>query len=176
MVVEKAGSQWNKLMAITRKRRVFIEEYLRCGFNATEAARRAGYKHPNVKGTQLVKVSEIAAEIDERIQALTMGADEVLLRLAEQARGMGAQYLKEDGTIDFDKLVQDEKQHLVKKVSDTRQGRTVEFYDAQTALVHIGRHHGLFVDKTALTDPTGEEPLFSIDKLVKALKEADESG
>jgi phage terminase small subunit len=138
-------------MAITKKRRAFIEEYLRCGFNATEAARRAGYKHPNKLGPRLVKVGEIAAEIDRRIRELTMRANEVLLRFSEQARGEGTQYLQEDGTVDIGRLIEDNKQHLVKKIGETRYGRMVEFYDAQTALGQLGRHYGLFDDMTTVT-------------------------
>ena len=73
-------------MGLTNKRRVFIEEYLRC-WNATEAARRAEYKHPRRQGARLLSFVDIQKEVERRIEEKAMGANEVLNRLAEQARG-----------------------------------------------------------------------------------------
>ena len=72
-------------MGLTNKRRVFIEEYLKC-WNASEAARHADYAHPGSQGHSLLKILEIQEEIERRIEEKAMGADEVLTRLAEQAR------------------------------------------------------------------------------------------
>lgn len=158
----------------TAKRRVFLEEYLRC-WNATEAARRAEYKHPNVQGPTLVKLSAIADAIQERIAQKAMSADEVLLRLAEQARAIQAQYLQPDGTVDLERLIQDGYAHLVKGTHWDRNGNlTIDFHDAQSALVHLGRHLGVFVDKLALTDPSGSNPYMGLsdDDLRRALLEA----
>jgi phage terminase small subunit len=46
--------------------------------------------------------------------------------------------------------------HLVKKLKAVDGGVEIELYDAQSALGLLGRAHGLFVDKTALTDPSGD--------------------
>lgn len=133
-------------MSLTKKRRVFIEEYLRC-WNGAEAARRAGYKHPRNQASYLLTIPNIQEEIEQRIEELTMQADEVLLRLAEMARGEHGKYLNPDGTIDLGKLIEDGKQHLVKKVKPAKDGMEVEFYDAQKALVDVGRALGLFTDR-----------------------------
>lgn len=133
-------------MALTNKQRTFIEEYLTT-WNATEAARRAGYAHPNVVGPEnLVKLG-IAEEIQRRIAEKTMSADEALTRLAEQARAEYAAYLLADGSVDLGAMKRDGKMHLIKAIKPTKYGKAVEFYDAQTALINIGRHHGLFTDK-----------------------------
>lgn len=132
-------------MALTSKQQVWIEEYFST-WNATEAARRAGYAHPNVEGpANLVKPS-IAIAIRARIAEKTMTADEALVRLAEQARAEYSAYIMSDGSVDLEAMKRDGKMHLVKKVKPTKFGLEVEFYDAQTALVNIGRHHKLFTD------------------------------
>ena len=144
-------------MALTIKRRAFIEEYLRC-WNATEAARLAGYKKPRQMGSRLLSIVDIQEKIEKRLDEKAMGADEVLTRLAEQARGDIDECLKTDHNvtmIDWGKLKAKGLTHLVKKFKQTKQGLEVEFYDAQTALVHLGRHHKLFTDKTELTGKDG---------------------
>ena len=148
---------------LTSKQAAFIEEYF-LDFNATRAAQRAGYSQKyNVAaatGSRLLKNAKVTERIRQRFQESAMSADEVLARLAEQARGEGAQYLDGSGDLDFVTLADDEKRHLIKKVTDTKYGKTVEFYDSQSALALIGKHHALFtkrtenfnVDLTQLTD------------------------
>lgn len=69
---------------LTNKRQAFVEHYLSC-WNASEAARRAGYKQRN-EGHRLLTNADIQAHIKERLTEITMGADEVLQRLANIAR------------------------------------------------------------------------------------------
>jgi phage terminase small subunit len=146
---------------LSTKQRVFVEEYLIC-WNATEAARRAGYKHPNVQGPRLLVNVSIQAAIQARVDEIAMSANEALLRLTEQARGDISDFIvisKEgQARIDLKKARAARKLHLVKKISETKHGLKIELYDAQAAIQLIGRHRGMFVDKTALTDPTGELP------------------
>lgn len=132
-------------MALTDKRQVFIEEYL-ATWNATEAARRAGYAFPNVEGSKLLVIPSIREEIDRRITEKVMTANEVLVRLGEQARAEQTQFLTSAG-VDLESLISAGKGHLVKGIKRTQFGDNVEFYDAQAALVHLGKHLGLFTDK-----------------------------
>lgn len=132
-------------MALSDKQQVFVEEYL-ATWNATEAARRAGYAHPNQQGPRLLVNVGIEEEIKQRIADKVMTADEVLVRLAEQARNEHGNYITETGLVDLPKLIQDGKGHLIKGVKETQYGKNIEFYDAQAALVHIGKHHKLFTD------------------------------
>src|SRR3990167_11125370 len=106
-------------LKFTDKQQKFINEYLKC-WNATEAARRAGYAFPNVMGTKLVKGSEeVAAEIARRIEENAMSANEVLARLGDIARGDLGDFLSIGG-MSFDLSLKQAQDmgitHLIKKV------------------------------------------------------------
>jgi phage terminase small subunit len=133
-------------MTLTNKRRVFIEEYLKC-WNATKAAEAAGYKHARTHGSYLLTILDIKEEIEIRIAEKTLDADEVLSRLGEHARADWSEYLNESGNLEIKRLIEDDKGHLIKGMKQTQWGRVIEFYDSQAALVHLGKHHGLFTDK-----------------------------
>lgn len=80
---------------LTNKQRVFVEEYLRC-WNATEAARRAGYSKKMARqiGSENLSKPDIAAEIERRLDDLTMSEAEILARLTEHGRGDLGQFFK----------------------------------------------------------------------------------
>jgi len=134
-------------VALSVKQQLFINEYL-VDFNATRAAERAGYTGNDntlaVTGHDLLRKPNIKQAIGARLQESAMTADEVLMRLAEQARGLSAEYVDADGAINIDLVVSNGKTHLIKKIRDTLYGRTYEMYDAQVALRLLGEHHGLF--------------------------------
>ncbi len=129
------------------KEKVFIAEYLKC-FNATESARRAGYKWPDKYGPHLrAKHAEL---IDATLKARAMTPEQVIDRLDSQARAEYAEYINDNGEVDLAAMRAAGKMHLVKGIKYDRQGRTmVEFYDAQQALVHMGKHYKLFTEQTA---------------------------
>lgn len=137
------------------RQQIFLEEYLRC-WNASEAARRAGYKgRPNTIGPRLLANVGIQKAIQARLDELKMSADEVLVRLADQARSSMADFVEVDdaGQIKVS-LAQAGKLHLVKKISLTAEGGLqIELYDAQGALKLIGQHHKLFTQKHAVEIP-----------------------
>lgn len=151
-------------MALNAKQQLFVDTYLRT-FNATQSALTAGYSEKTAYsiGAQLLKKLEIAAAISERLSESAMMADEVLMRLAEHARGDIADYLTQDDTgdvrVDLPKAIEAKKTRLIKKLTQKRTTRsgedydeeeivtTIEMYDAQAALTQIGRHHKLFTDK-----------------------------
>lgn len=81
---------------LTDKQRAFIDFYFVCGFNATEAARRAGYAHPNKQGPALLVNLGIRAEISRRFAEIAMPADEVLARIGEVARADMGDFLRVD--------------------------------------------------------------------------------
>lgn len=74
-------------MALSNKRRVFIEEYL-IDFNGTQAAIRAGYsdKGARVTAHRLLTNANVQEAIEKRINELSMSADEVIVRLTNIAR------------------------------------------------------------------------------------------
>ena len=137
---------------VTAKQEIWLEEYL-TAWNATEAARRAGYSQPRIEGAR--NKAKLAKEISERVAAIAMSADEALVLLSQQARAEYAAYFSVDENgapkFDFQKLIADGKGHLVKSIKNTQWGVQIEFYDAQTALLNVGRHHGMFTDKVDLS-------------------------
>jgi phage terminase small subunit len=162
-------------MALSNKQRVFVEEYLRC-WNATEAALRAGYSPKTAYsiGSENLKKPEIEAAIQARIEELKVSADEVLLRLADHARGDMRDFIDpETLTVNFKSAADKGKMQLVKKVKvvtrkepnedgtlDTIEAIEFELYDAQAALALLGKHHKLFTDKVEHSgeiNPVGEE-------------------
>ncbi len=150
---------------LTDKQRVFIEEYLTC-WNATEAARRAGYSERSIRviAAENLTKPNISAEIKRRIEEKAMGADELLTRVAEHARGDLAEYIDITGQIDIQRLRDDGLGHLLKKYKkvvkrtiskDGREFETeyyeAELYPADAALDKLMRYHGLYRDKVEHT-------------------------
>lgn len=101
-------------------------------------------------GSENLSKPDIRAAINARMAELVMPASEVLSRLSEHAGGTMADFLSIKGrgiTLDLKKASLADKLHLVKKYSKTKQGVSIELYDAQAALNTLGKHHGLFVER-----------------------------
>lgn len=146
---------------LTDKQRLFIEQYFICGMNATEAA-LAVYdttdRHvAQVMGSEVLSNPVIRARVDERLAQFQLTANEVLARLAFQARGSMEEFIDDSGSIDIMKAKRAKQLHLLKKFkvrhvefSDKQGNETItteteiELHDSQAALVHIGKHLGLF--------------------------------
>lgn len=149
-------------MALTGKQQTFIAEYLRT-WNASEAARLAGYSEASARviGHENLTKPDIKAEIQRRVSDRAMSADEVLVRLAEQARGSMDDFVSfRDGVklplLDLEKAHKAGKFALVKKLKYTDQGGVeFELYDAQAALVQLGKAHKLFTDRQEVTGEGG---------------------
>lgn len=152
-------------MALSAKHQAFIDRYL-VSFNAREAYQFVyGDSQRQVatsSGWRLLQNADIAEAIKRRLQESAMSADEVLMRLAEHARSDINDYLDDNGSFDLAKARRAAKTKMLKKlktkVTTRRHGDTevetaeVEFelYDAQSALVQIGKHYKLFTDKTEI--------------------------
>lgn len=151
-------------MALTTKQQAFVEHYL-VSWNASEAARLAGYKDPQQAGYENKTKQDIQEAIQQRLADLKMSADEVLTRLSTHARGSIAPFMRRspDGELHGFDLGDDKPLDLLHKVSITKRTTkdvteekiTLELYDAQAALVHIGKHHGLFVDRSKIEHEGG---------------------
>ena len=129
------------------KRKLFIAEYLK-DLNATQAAKRAGYKHPDVMGTRLIKVPQIRQAIDDFLRSRIMTSQEILKRLSEQACAEHGKYIDENGDVNLAKLRADDKMHLIKGTKrDRKNNLIVEFHDGQKALALMAKHRGLLSEK-----------------------------
>lgn len=142
-------------MALTHKQKAFIEAYLRT-WNATAAAIEAGYSEKTAYaiGSENLKKPEIDAEIQARLDAQVMSANEVLDRLSRQARFDLGQYIK-NNAVDLKALIEDGFGHLIKGIKPGKEGDTIEFFSAFDALQLIGKHHKIFVERQELTGKDG---------------------
>jgi hypothetical protein len=133
-------------MGLTYKKRAFIEHYLQV-WQGDRAAIAAGYsaKSARSKASALLKTPEVQDAIRLRLDELKMGADEVLARLTEQGRANLGDFFDASGQPDWPYIKS--HGHLLKSLSETRQGYRLELYDAQNALVQMGKASGLFAEK-----------------------------
>ena len=150
---------------LTGKQRVFVAAYLSNGFNATEAARTAGYKGSDnslaVQGYENLRNPKIASQVDARINEACASANEVLDTLTRQMRGSLVEVIRIAGDPELadalkeaglDRLL---KKHKIRRVTrTTRDGEQIEdvthefeIHDAQSAAVHVGKFHKLFTEK-----------------------------
>jgi phage terminase small subunit len=171
-------------MAGTRlspRKRQFAEAYLRL-WNRTQAAIEVGYSKRSAYqiGHRLMKDPAVAAYIAERIDEAAMSADEVLVRLSEQARGDIGQFFKVverktahplpseeiieemvDGyervylvrsiVLDTAKLTDPRYSRLIAQFADSpRDGLSVKLQPAQAALIQLGKHLRLWDRETQL--------------------------
>lgn len=165
LIGARAGAGWCDV-ALTTKQQAFIEHYLRT-WNASQAARDAGYSEKTARaiGAENLTKPDIQAAIQGRLAQLKMGADEVLTRLTDHARGSIAPFLRvsPSGILAGFDLGDDKPLHLLRKASVTtrtfkgitEETTTIELYDAQAALVHLGKHHKLFTDNIAHSGALG---------------------
>lgn len=145
---------------MTLKQQLFVEAYLGNGGIAAAAARTAGYTGSDetlwTTGCRNLKKPKILSAIKARTGALVadkgiMAADEVLIRLTRVARSSVSLLLDEDGRPCTKAALKNGVADLIKSVTitKTRYGEnvTITLYDAQAAIVQLGRYHGLFIDR-----------------------------
>lgn len=169
---------------LTGKQQIFVDSYLSNGFNATEAARQAGYKGNDnalaVQGYENLRNPKIATIVQERLNESAMSANEVLARLSAIARGDVNDGLNEDGKFDLKKLRRLKKTGLLKKIKSKRTSKQVdtlaqgdednremletslvyeevefEMYSAHEALRDLGKYHKLLNDRHEISGLNG---------------------
>lgn len=137
------------------RRQAFIEEFFLNNMNGTQAAIAAGYAGgaaARVTACRLLTIPNIRAEIDKRLKAMQLSADEVLARLSDHASGTLAYFFNAAGEIDLTTPEAKAHFHLLKKVKRTvrRDGSVsieIEVHDPQSANVHVGKYHKLFTER-----------------------------
>lgn len=155
---------------LTARQRIFVACYIgACRYNATEAARRAGYRWPQIAGPRLTTDRRVRALLDAHHDRLVMKSTEVLARLSAIASGDLADFLAfdDDGGIRLDlaKAMRADKLGLVKKLKGDAQSFEIELHDSVRALLMLAKYHGLF-KRGALPVPSRTSTL--LDWLVEA--------
>lgn len=163
-MTQRTGAVVRKRDTLTDKQQLFVDAYFACGMNATEAAAQAGYSGDrdtlSQQGSRLLSTVKIRARINELLEEFHLTRNEALARLAFMARGSMEDFIDENtGAIDTLKAKRAHQLHLVKKykskvttftTKDGNEGEIVEteveLHDAQSAIVNIGKHLGLWND------------------------------
>ena len=153
---------------LNTKQQVFVSEYLKC-FNGTDAYLKAypKVKHDSARAAAARLLAEVSvkAEIESRLSALHMGADEALKRLASIARGDVGEFINEFGGVDLGEahakgltpLIKKVKQRTVTKIGKTDKDEDtevhdteLELYSALDALRDILKIHGKYKEEVNL--------------------------
>jgi len=134
---------------LTDKQQAFINHYIQI-WNATEAARRAGYQGNDntlaVVGHENLRKPNVCNEIERRMQENAMEANEVLSRLSDQARADMGDFLDvrhNYAALDLEKAKELGLLRHVKKFKVSARGTEVELYSSQAALQTLAKAHGL---------------------------------
>lgn len=130
------------------KEQIWLAEYLKC-FNATEAARRAGYAHPNTIGPR--KKKKFSAEIEAALEEKVIEADEALARLSDIANFDPSPYIEKIGriiTLNTNAMIDDGYGHLIREVYTTKDGPRVKIADQDWAIELVLKHHTRGADGT----------------------------
>ena len=133
----------------------FVDWYL-ITWNGVKSAKLAGYRGDyntlGVVAHENLKKPKIKAEIEQRLNEHAMSANEVLARLAGQARGDLGEFSDIEKQED---LGDHPKSYLVKEITtvttETKYGTNTRFrlelHNSQRALQLIGQYHQLFTEK-----------------------------
>lgn len=135
------------LEGLTDRQKVFVLAYVgECAFNATQAAKAAGYGGDDntlaSTGWDNLRKPEIAAFVREYLGAKAATAEECLARLTSRARATMASAFRQDGdtwVLDIDSLFQSADIHNVKRIKQGPHGWEIELYDALAADVILLR-------------------------------------
>jgi hypothetical protein len=152
--VRTIGGGGGNVERMTPRQRIFIAHYLQC-LNATEAARRAGYKDgPWLRhfAHKLTTKSHIRAAIDEGLAAACMTPAEVIARIEAIARGSMGDFLDIDESgyprWNFAKAKERGALGNLKTIRYDANGKpAIELYDRLEALGLLAKIFGLTADK-----------------------------
>jgi hypothetical protein len=163
-ITEKTIRRWigqgKDQSPLNAQQKLFTAYYLQC-WNATKAATLAGYSEKSAysQGHDLLNNPEIQAEIQAYLDRACMQANEVLMRLSAHATADVTDFI---GLSD-NELKSHPRAWLLKKYEKIIDGEKerikVEVHDPQAALIHIGKHHRIFVDRSEVDHTSGGQPI-----------------
>ena len=151
----------------TAKQRRFIEEYP-VDFNATEAAKRAGYSKKTAYsiGSRLLKKVEVQQEIQKAVTRLSNKADVTVERILKELAKIGFANLGDyfhitpegEPIIDLSDITEEQSAALQEiVVEDFKDGRgdnsrdvrrvKIKMLDKCPALDKLGKYLGMFIDR-----------------------------
>lgn len=160
---------------LTDKQRAFVQEYL-VDLNATQAAIRAGYSEKTAQQIGAENLSKpviaeaIAAAQKERAERTQITADRVLTELGKIGFANMEDYIQTtfegDAYVDLSQMTRDQAAAVSEiTVEDYKDGRgedardvrkvRLKLSDKRAALVDIGKHLGMFVERKQLSGPNG---------------------
>lgn len=109
------------MASLSSKQKEFVNQYL-IDFNGTRAAERAGYSGDDnslaVTAYGLLRNPKVAEIVSQRLQESAMSADEVLKRLAEQARSEHTAYIVTKPRLDIVQMAKDGLGELIPDAID----------------------------------------------------------
>lgn len=159
---------------------LFVDHYLACNCNGTEAARRAGYSATSSDGlastaTRLLNRVQVQRALDKKRKAIEMGATEVIARHSEIARASLEDVCDPMLYPELAHARASGKVHLLKRLTvttrtiPTKQGPiternvTFELHDSAGAQRTMMKYHGLLTDVIAVKDlPKDEDGLVAV--------------
>lgn len=177
--------QPTELPKLTPKQQRFVDAYVGpAQGNGRQACRLAGYRgDDNALGViaheNLTKLN-VKAHISARAAEYAMSPEEVLARLADQARSSMEDFITvpEAGRwyLDMKKAEARGKLHLIKEATWTEFGPSIKLQDSYSALVQLGKYHGLWTDKQQVMHEFGANAADILGKLVPELTPRGETG
>lgn len=143
------------MYSLTTRQRRFVKAYVgKAEGNATEAARIAGYPHPNTAGPRLSENDGIREAISRTLEDAAISPNEILSRLSDMATADIADFVVVKGdavTLDLTRTKKRRKSHLIKSIKSTQYGLVIELHDAQSALDKLARIHGMYESKPSVS-------------------------
>lgn len=170
----------------TPKHAEFVANYFKLNMNGTRAYRETYGDHLDdnsaaASASALLRNLKVSAAVKAELRSRIMEADEILARLSEMGKAAHSEYIKDDGTVDIARMVNDGKAHLIKGIKRTKYGDVYEFHDTKSALELHGKYYALWKDKFEIeVSPLESETLqflkngdVTADQVLKVLGDND---
>ena len=160
---------------LSPRRERFAQEYLKDRLGG-QAVVRAGYspRGATVTACRLLANANVQERIAELAAATEMSGEEIIARLTLQARGAQGEYIYLNSlgepALNLEKLKADGLAHLIKGFSVSAKGLRFEFYDAQAALIILGKSVGVLTERVATHDEQGRFEEVA-ERLIQSRKE-----
>lgn len=177
-------------MALGYKQRRFVEEYL-VDLNATAAAKRAGYTDSGAfqQGYRLLKNVEVAEAIAKAQERLAKKFEVKAERIIEELAKIGFANMQDymivgangDPVLNWAALTRDQAAALVEvtvdtytegKGDDAERVKRVKFKlaDKRAALVDLGKHLGLFEEKSRIDVNVTHQHINVVDVIMNEIE------